>query len=142
MVFNKLTFNGRCISRVLYPKMDTKSSNKPYIVEIGYGSCEYNLETDATLNSFIGSATEDSGWPKSQVTDVRNIPSSSQFDSPNNRVHEQFGGLNTNKIRNYNEIFRLFWSMFMHGGWRHLIFNILCLIQALWMIEPVCFVYL
>lgn len=54
---------------------------------------------------------------------------------PDHVVLLELGGLNTNKIRK-GEIFRLFWSMWMHSGWCHIGFNILCQLQYLWMLEP------
>jgi len=52
------------------------------------------------------------------------------FDILNN-----LGGLYTNAIRG-GEIHRIFWSCFMHTGWTHIIFNLLCQTQYLHMYEP------
>lgn len=35
------------------------------------------------------------------------------------------GGLNVDRIRNNGEAFRIFWAMWMHSGWVHLIMNVL-----------------
>ncbi|KAK2195539.1 bifunctional Rhomboid-like superfamily/Peptidase S54 [Babesia duncani] len=141
LVFNKLTFNGRCLSNVLYPQVKPSNATGPYMVEVGYGACEYNLQTDARKIFFVGTATDDKGWPRSMVQDFRNVGSRGYIDGPNGRIFEHIGGLNTNKIRTYNEHFRLFWSIFLHGSWKHLIMNILGQLQSLWIIEPARFQY-
>ncbi|ORM41760.1 Rhomboid-like protease 4 [Babesia sp. Xinjiang] len=137
LVFNKITFNGRCASSVLYPAVrpGTKAT-KPYIVEFGYGACEYNLQTDAARRVFFGSEASDEGWPKTLLQPGVTAHGHAGADAPNERVFALLGGLNANIIRNYDEYFRLFWSMFLHSSWKHLIFNVFCQIQALWIIEP------
>ncbi|GFE54897.1 hypothetical protein BaOVIS_023010 [Babesia ovis] len=137
LVFNKITFNGRCTSSVLYPAIQPGHDYvKPYIVEFGYGACEYNLRTDAANRVFFGTAASDDGWPKSLLQSGITAASSASVDAPNERVYTLLGGINTNMIRNYDEYFRLFWSMFLHSSWKHLIFNVFCQVQALWIIEP------
>lgn len=48
----------------------------------------------------------------------------------------KLGGLNVNNIRNKGETFRIFWAMWMHAGWIHLILNVLSQLQYLFMFEP------
>lgn len=140
MVFNYNTFNGRCVSTVLYPqyKTATESERGPYIVFHGYGACEYNLQAKAADRSFLGVSANDEGWPKSHLVDnaAEFGKAGSSWDSVNSRVYALLGGLSTNHIRNYGEIYRLFWAMFLHGGLMHILFNVLCQVQILWMIEP------
>jgi len=50
-------------------------------------------------------------------------------------VLNNLGGLYTNAIRG-GEVHRLFWSCFMHTGWMHIGFNLLCQTQYLHMYEP------
>ncbi|SCN60885.1 rhomboid protease ROM4, putative [Plasmodium chabaudi chabaudi] len=138
LIYNYNTFNGRCISKVLYPIYTESviSNREPFFVFLGYGACEYNLEESAFDRHFIGTQTSDNGWPKNKVEDNPDAHGYATWDSINNRVYNQLGGLNTNYIRNYGEIYRLFWSMYLHGGLMHIIFNVICQIQILWMIEP------
>ncbi|GAW81486.1 rhomboid protease ROM4 [Plasmodium gonderi] len=138
MIFNYNTFNGRCISKVLYP-IYTESvveKREPFYVFLGYGACEYNLEETAAGRYFIGSKASDKGWPSNKVEHNSDARGESSWDSVNSRVYNQLGGLNTNYIRNYGELYRLFWSIYLHGGFMHIIFNVICQIQILWMIEP------
>ncbi|ANQ08577.1 Rhomboid-like protein [Plasmodium coatneyi] len=138
MIFNYNTFNGRCISKVLYP-IYTESvikKREPFYVFLGYGACEYNLEENASDRHFIGTKASDKGWPTNKVEHNADGRGDSSWDSVNTRVYNQLGGLNTNYIRNYGEIYRLFWSVYLHGGFMHIIFNVICQIQILWMIEP------
>ncbi|CRH00600.1 rhomboid protease ROM4, putative [Plasmodium relictum] len=138
MVFNYNTFNGRCISKVLYPiYTETVTKNRePFYVSLGYGACEYNLDEFASNRHFIGLGAEDDGWPNNKVEENSDSKGEVSWDSVNSRVYNQLGGLNTNLIRNYGEIYRLFWSMYLHGGFMHIFFNVICQIQILWMIEP------
>ena len=55
---------------------------------------------------------------------------------PSAEVLLRLGGLSVNQIRNNGETFRLFWSMWMHAGWIHIILNIACQLQYLFMFEP------
>ncbi|GIX63733.1 rhomboid protease [Babesia caballi] len=135
-VFNKLTFNGRCLSKVLYPTPGPRGASAPYVVELGYGACEYNLKTDAERTFGLGEEASDEGWPKERVKPLISTASDANWDAPNQRVFALLGGLNTNMIRNYGEYFRIFWSMFLHSSGKHLLFNVFCQIQALWIIEP------
>lgn len=48
----------------------------------------------------------------------------------------ELGGLNTNAIRNDNQVYRLFWAAWMHSGWIHIGFNVLCQMQFFFMLEP------
>lgn len=144
-MFNKVTFNGRCISKVLYPNAgDGKNGvTKPYFVELGYGACEYNLMADPFKTVFYGTEATDEGWPTTHVNTPKYAYAAGEAssESPNERIFSIIGGLNANMIRNYNETFRIFWAIFMHGSWWHLLFNIFCQMQALWIIEPVCTFY-
>eukprot|EP01071_Lankesteria_metandrocarpae_P009556 Lankesteria_metandrocarpae@DN5216_c0_g3_i2.p1 len=54
---------------------------------------------------------------------------------PSPEVLNQLGGLNTNKVRE-GESVRLYWSMWMHSGWLHILLNIVAQIQFLYMLEP------
>lgn len=47
----------------------------------------------------------------------------------------ELGGLNSNEVRK-GELYRLFWAMWMHSGWLHIVFNIVCQLQYMWMVEP------
>ncbi|UKJ90502.1 hypothetical protein MACJ_001436 [Theileria orientalis] len=134
MVLNRVSFNGRCISKVLYPAAGL--NKKPYHVIFGYGACEYNLQQKSDTMVFLGNKANDKGWPSQLVSDEAVVDSSASFDSPNNRVFNLFGCLDANYIRNYNESFRLFWSMLMHKGLLHMLFNLLAQSQILWIIEP------
>ncbi|CRG97845.1 rhomboid protease ROM4, putative [Plasmodium gallinaceum] len=138
MVFNYNTFNGRCISKVLYPiyTEDVQTNRQPFFVPLGYGACEYNLDESASDRHFIGTGSEDEGWPTNKVEEDSDSKGIASWDSVNSRVYSQLGGLNTNLIRNYGETYRLFWSMYLHGGFMHILFNVICQIQILWMIEP------
>ncbi|XP_952152.1 uncharacterized protein TA13875 [Theileria annulata] len=131
IILNKISFNGRCISKVLYP-----NDSKAYHTMFGYGACEYNLQQKIEEIGYIGTKANDKGWPSTLVSDENVVESTSTFDSPNYRGFTLFGGMNTNYIRNYKEYFRLFWSMFMHSGVLHLIFNLIAQTQILWIIEP------
>ncbi|KOB85089.1 hypothetical protein PFDG_00450 [Plasmodium falciparum Dd2] len=138
MVFNYNTFNGRCISKVLYPiyTENVVLKRQPFFVFLGYGACEYNLDESASNRHFIGSKASDEGWPGDKVEENPDGRGYANWDSVNNRVYNLLGGLNTNYIRNYGELYRLFWSMYLHGGFMHILFNVICQIQILWMIEP------
>ncbi|AFZ79520.1 hypothetical protein BEWA_023690 [Theileria equi strain WA] len=131
LVFNKVTFNGRCISKVLYPRPLNGKVKPPYLVELGYGACEYNLQTRAADRVFFGTDASDKGWPIEPSG-----ASKAAWDSPNFRIFESVGGLSANLIRNYGEWFRLVWSMFLHGGWMHIAFNVCSQVQILWIVEP------
>ncbi|KAI4839750.1 rhomboid protease ROM4 [Plasmodium brasilianum] len=138
LIFNYNTFNGRCISKVLYPIYTEPVADKrePFFVFLGYGACEYNLDESASDRHFVGVNTADKGWPTNKVEENSDGSGTSSWDSVNSRVYNLLGGLNTNYIRNYGEIYRLFWSVYLHGGYMHIIFNVICQIQILWMIEP------
>ncbi|GBE60718.1 rhomboid protease ROM4 [Babesia ovata] len=137
LVFNKLSFNGRCISKVLYPTAEAGMDPiRPYTVELGYGACEYNLNTSAANRFFFGNEAADEGWPKERIDPELLLESGAAMDAPNARVFQLLGGSDANMARNYNEYFRLLWSMFMHSSWKHLLFNVFCQVQALWIIEP------
>ncbi|SJK86042.1 ROM4 [Babesia microti strain RI] len=140
LVYNHNSFNGRCISPIVHPSLISgdviTKKHLPYIVNIGYGACEVNLNDSAHNRAFIGSGTVDDGWPMVNLKKYDGSKSSGRFDSPNARIFETLGGLNSNKIRNYKEYYRLVWSMFLHGSVIHMVFNLCCQIQSLWMIEP------
>lgn len=53
------------------------------------------------------------------------------------RVLAVLGALDTNKIRNYGEVYRLFWASLLHSGWIHLLLNVVCLGAVLMVVEPV-----
>ncbi|PHJ21296.1 rhomboid protease rom5 [Cystoisospora suis] len=195
LILNFTTFNGRCISPVLYPSFtDPLPDRAPLVVPFGYGACEHNLggeifphskfssfsSSSSSSSSVIsnsdlyneqaedrkthpqdqrdylsasssssvreiercanGTCAGDTGWPKHLVTrgNSGHTEYSAPWDSPNPRIFGTLGGLDTNKIRNYRgEVFRVFWSMNLHGGWIHLLVNLICQVQILWIIEPV-----
>lgn len=139
MIFNFNTFNGRCITKVLYPIYTTADTHdrRPYVISIGHSACEYNLGESAMDRHFVGTKTADEGWPRDKVEPVGDGGKGEvSWDSMNSRTYTHLGGLDTNLIRNYGELYRLFWAMYLHGGFMHIIFNIICQIQILWMIEP------
>lgn len=55
---------------------------------------------------------------------------------PSPYVLSDLGALNVNSIRNSGEGVRIFWSMWMHGGWLHIIPNVICQLQFFHMLEP------
>lgn len=137
LVYTYSSFNGRCVSPVLYPKYDLQPAEQPYILNVGYGACEHNIGTKADRRHVVGSAASDDGWPIDLVDEGKNSgESKASWDSPNGRIYSILGGLDTNMIRNYNEVYRVFWSMYLHGGFLHILINLSCQIQTLWMIEP------
>lgn len=48
----------------------------------------------------------------------------------------KLGGLNVDRIRNDGETFRIFWAMWMHAGWIHILLNVISQLQYLFMFEP------
>nr|CEL64253.1 TPA: rhomboid-like protease 5, putative [Neospora caninum Liverpool] len=165
LVVNFTTFNGRCISPVLYPAYEAPLEERmPRIVSFGYGACEHNLgmslydrqglqrqdaETENDSNEggewspgplqrrcASGTCAGDNGWPHHLVRRGNSQYFSAAFDSPNPRIFGAAGGLDTNKIRNYGEVFRVFWAMNLHGGRLHLANNIACQLHAFWILEP------
>nr|PIL97796.1 rhomboid protease ROM5 [Toxoplasma gondii COUG] len=156
LVLNVTTFNGRCMSPVLYPSHDAPESERtPRVISFGYGACEHNLgvslfrreETKKdprgrwtpgplTERCASGRCASDDGWPSDLVQRGRAQRSPAAFDSPNPRVFSSLGALDTNKVRNYGEMFRVVWGMFLHGGWMHLLLNVSCQAQTLWILEP------
>ncbi|UKK01959.2 hypothetical protein MACK_001312 [Theileria orientalis] len=138
MVFNKTTFGGRCLSKVLYTK---ELGQKPAFIPITHGSCEYNLETKAASRVFFGPSDADKGWPitvksGNETETTWHFPIQTSASNIQTNTLTAFGGLDTNIIRNYGENFRLFWSTFMHNGFGHIAFNLLSQLQLLWIIEP------
>eukprot|EP00375_Theileria_parva_P002455 XP_765133.1 hypothetical protein [Theileria parva strain Muguga] len=141
MVYNKTTFGGRCVSRVLYKQ---EPGQRHMFIPIGHGACEFNLLANAANRVFMGPSEADSGWPITNVTNVTNVEKKTKwyfpFETDSNTFHINsifsFGGLETNYIRNYKEYFRIIWSTFMHKGVAHLSINLLSQIQILWIIEP------
>ncbi|KEP62593.1 UNVERIFIED_CONTAM: rhomboid protease ROM5 [Hammondia hammondi] len=156
LVLNVTTFNGRCMSPVLYPSYEAPASERtPRVISFGYGACEHNLgvslfrrdETKKdprgqwspgplTERCASGRCASDDGWPADLVQRGRAQRSPAAFDSPNPRVFNSLGALDTNKVRNYGEVFRVVWGMFLHGGWLHLLLNVACQAQTLWILEP------
>eukprot|EP00914_Ancora_sagittata_P014440 GHVO01028153.1.p1 GENE.GHVO01028153.1~~GHVO01028153.1.p1 ORF type:complete len:434 (+),score=37.44 GHVO01028153.1:720-2021(+) len=57
------------------------------------------------------------------------------FFGPSQETLTHMGALNTNMLRE-GDIARLFWAMWMHSGWLHLVFNLLIQAQFLYMMEP------
>ena len=53
------------------------------------------------------------------------------------RILSVLGALDSNMIRNYGEVYRVFWAANLHGGWTHLIINLLCQTAVLFVLEPV-----
>ncbi|CDI86246.1 rhomboid-like protease 5, putative [Eimeria praecox] len=84
-----------------------------------------------------GSCAGDRGWPSNLVKNGRRAGNPAASDSPNSRILSTLGALDTNLIRNYGEIYRVFWASFLHGGWLHLAINILCQSAVLFILEPV-----
>ena len=107
------------------------------VIRYGYGACQYNLGELAYPRAAVGSRASDKGYPTALVKNGASGASSASWDAPNSRILSVFGGLETNYIRNYGETFRLFSSMYLHGGFLHILINLLCQIQSLWMLEPV-----
>nr|CEL67996.1 TPA: Rhomboid-6, isoform A, related [Neospora caninum Liverpool] len=138
MLYNYTSFNGRCVSPVMYPdyKLETEKQRQPYVIRYGYGGCQYNLGKLAYPRAAFGTDAGDKGWPVDLVPNGSAGASLSSWESPNARILRHLGGLETNYIREYSETFRLFTSMYMHGGWMHILINLSCQIQILWIIEP------
>ncbi|CDJ57163.1 Conserved protein with 6 transmembrane domain, related [Eimeria maxima] len=162
LVFNFTSFNGRCIGPVLYPPWtDPASSRMPRLVSFGYGACETNLglrdtypeaaasDEPATADPNVllqklfppkrcawGTCAGDRGWPSNLVKNGARAANPASSDSPNSRILSTLGALDTNLIRNYGEIYRVFWASFLHGGWVHLAINILCQMAVLFILEP------
>lgn len=55
---------------------------------------------------------------------------------PGGQALFDMGGLNANAIRKDGQWIRIFWSMWMHSGWIHIMFNVLCQLQFFYMLEP------
>ncbi|PFH34469.1 rhomboid protease ROM4 [Besnoitia besnoiti] len=138
MLYNYTSYNGRCVSPVLYPdfKLANEKQRQPYVIRYGYGGCEHNLGSLMYPRAAVGTRAGDKGWPKDLVPNGSAGASSASWDSPNSRILRHLGGLETNYIREYDEVFRLFTAMYMHGGWLHIFINLSCQIQILWIIEP------
>ncbi|KAL8269837.1 hypothetical protein Esti_006251 [Eimeria stiedai] len=138
MLYNYTSFNGRCVSMVQYPdyKITTESERAPMVIRYGYGACEYNLGSLAYPRAAVGTKASDQGWPTNLVKNGAAGARSTSWDSPNGRILSAFGGLESNYMRNYGEVFRVFTSMYLHGGFVHICINLLCQIQSLWMLEP------
>ncbi|KFH16851.1 rhomboid protease ROM4 [Toxoplasma gondii MAS] len=138
LIYNFTSFNGRCVSPVMYPdyKLQEAKQRQPYVIRYGYGGCEYNLGSLAYPRASFGTSAGDKGWPVDLVPNGSAGSAATSWDSPNARVLRHLGGLETNYIREYSETFRLFTSMYMHGGWLHILINLSCQIQILWIIEP------
>ncbi|KAL8436316.1 hypothetical protein ACSSS7_001867 [Eimeria intestinalis] len=138
MLYNYTSFNGRCVSMVQYPDYKTASEKDraPMVIRYGYGACQYNLGSLAYPRAAVGTKASDRGWPTTLVKNGGAGASAASWDSPNSRILTAFGGLETNYMRNYGEVFRVFTSMYLHGGFLHILINLLCQIQSLWMLEP------
>eukprot|EP01068_Selenidium_serpulae_P013554 Selendium_serpulae@DN5975_c0_g1_i7.p1 len=54
---------------------------------------------------------------------------------PRGQTLLDFGGLDTNSIRD-GQVFRVFWAMWMHSGFLHILFNVACQLQFFFMLEP------
>lgn len=139
MIYNYTSFNGRCVSMVQYPNYKTENlaDRAPMVIRYGYGACEYNLGSLSTPRVGVGTSASDKGWPTELVKNGSAGSSAASWDSPNSRILTVFGGLETNYMRNYGESWRVFTSMYLHGGFLHIGINLLCQIQSLWMLEPV-----
>ncbi|KAL8269445.1 hypothetical protein Esti_006635 [Eimeria stiedai] len=166
LIFNISSFNGRCIGNVLYPAWtEPPESRMPTLVPFGYGACEANLglleeegapedpsplvqlpsvqgQQQQHTSSFrkrcgFGACAGDKGWPVGRVNGGERAASKAPGDSPNPRILGVMGALDSNMIRNYGEIYRVFWAANLHGGWVHLIVNILCQTAVLFILEPV-----
>lgn len=139
MLYNYTSFNGRCVSLVQYPdyKLTDVQQRAPMVIRYGYGACEYNLGSLAYPRVAVGNSAGDKGWPTDLVKNGSAGSHAAAWDSPNGRILSVFGGLETNLMRNYHESWRVFTSMYLHGGFLHICINLLCQIQSLWMLEPV-----
>lgn len=138
LLYNYTSYNGRCVSPVYYPSytLKTEDERAPFVVRYGYGGCDHNLGALAKPRAALGKRAGDKGWPLDLVPNGSAGSSNAEWDSPNPRIFRALGGLETNYIRNYGELFRLFTSMYLHGGWLHILINISCQIQMFWIIEP------
>lgn len=138
LLYNYTSFNGRCVSLVQYPdyKLTDVQERAPMVIRYGYGACQYNLGSLAYPRVALGNSAGDKGWPTDLVKNGAGGAHAAAWDSPNGRILSVFGGLETNLIRNYHETFRVFTSMYLHGGFLHICINLLCQIQSLWMLEP------
>nr|AEN69415.1 rhomboid-like protease 4 [Eimeria tenella] len=138
LLYNYTSFNGRCVSSVQYPlyTLSEESQRAPMVIRYGYGACEYNLGPLGAPRGPLGAPASDKGWPVELVKNGAAGASAAAWDSPNSRILTAFGGLETNYIRNYGEVFRVFSAMYLHGGFLHIAINLLCQIQSLWMLEP------
>ncbi|OEH80626.1 rhomboid-like protease 4 [Cyclospora cayetanensis] len=123
---------------VQYPdyKIDKVEDRAPMVIRYGYGACQYNLGSLAYPRVAVGNSAGDKGWPTDLVKNGSSGSHSASWDSPNGRILSAFGGLETNLMRNYGESWRVFTSMYLHGGFLHICINLLCQIQSLWMLEP------
>ncbi|XP_026190703.1 rhomboid-like protease 5 [Cyclospora cayetanensis] len=149
------------------PWTDPIHSLKPTLIPFGYGACEANLgyrntgvrapaasavspEGSSASNPGSvpkpllqqrrcawGRCAEDSGWPTELVRGGDREATKPSSDSPNARILSPLGALDTNLIRNYGEVYRIFWASALHGGWVHLLVNILCQASVLCILEPV-----
>ncbi|KAL8431903.1 hypothetical protein Efla_002740 [Eimeria flavescens] len=85
----------------------------------------------------FGSCAGDFGWPSRLVKGGEKAALKAAADSPNPRILGVLGALDSNMIRNYGEVYRVFWASTLHGGWVHLIVNLLCQTAVLFILEPV-----
>ncbi|GFE54882.1 hypothetical protein protease ROM4 [Babesia ovis] len=133
LYINKTTFNGRCVGEVDY---SNRVEDKAIISYLGYVACESNLKMTAAERGMIGAAASDKGYPEDVVHDGRLGMSPSLSDGPNYRIAQIMGAITANKVRIYGESFRLLTSIFLHGGWNHLLGNMLVNMALLYIIEP------
>ncbi|GIX63292.1 rhomboid protease ROM4 [Babesia caballi] len=130
---NRTTFNGRCFAKVDYSK---RHNDLPFYSPLGYVACENNLKTTARERALIGRDASDNGFPNEFVYQGSQGGAHSAADGPSFRVAMLLGGLCANHIRIYGEYFRLFSTIFLHSGVRHLLFNSVMNLFCLYILEP------
>ncbi|KAL8427287.1 hypothetical protein ACSSS7_007799 [Eimeria intestinalis] len=147
-------------------RLKAMGDSTPTLVPFGYGACEANLglldeggvpgghssllqlpslqgqqqrrqQRTQKIRCGFGVCAGDRGWPAGRVNGGERAASKASGDSPNPRILGVMGALDSNMIRNYGEVYRVFWAANLHGGWVHLIVNLLCQTAVLFILEPV-----
>ncbi|ORM41739.1 Rhomboid-like protease 4 [Babesia sp. Xinjiang] len=133
LFINRTTFNGRCVGEVDY---STAEGSKPFVSPLGFVACENNLKTTVAQRGLLGAAASDDGYPETIVKEGRKGYSKASSDGPNFRIGIIVGSQSANHIRHYGESYRLWTSIFLHGGIWHILFNGLLNLQLLYIVEP------